>query len=273
MCVSTAPAQFTGTTLFLGKKYHPQHGWVFVLGYQNTAQNLASGPNAMLLHLPAVGMTQQNFLDTRSCRHILRDMVTSLMPQTRSHSFGGMSKGHVQVFEYDIYTVVLATDASLIPNALPLVPAHKRIAVNQPLFDFYARCYPGYAVALCCFDNQQAEEAAPLLMWYHPMNPDVFMLPALDCHTGRVPSLSDHVDVDHWVILGTDDLPRGISSSVYSTNHVPAEIDAFLPQYIIGKRFRGKMRNGDFSIHHREVERGNLAAIERIGPPKEESHV
>jgi hypothetical protein len=41
MCVCASPARLTGTIVFLGKKYHPMHGEVFVLGYQNTAQNLS----------------------------------------------------------------------------------------------------------------------------------------------------------------------------------------------------------------------------------------
>lgn len=268
MCVSTAMAEFTGTTVFLGKKYHPTHGWVFVLGYQNTAQNFSSGPNAMLLHLPAISMTQQNFLDTRSCRNVLKDMVTALMPRSRGVSFSmGIAKGLVQVFEHDIYTVVLATDASLIPGVLPLVPEQKRIAVNQPLFDFYAKRFPGYAMALCCFDNKQAMDAAPLLMWYKPMNPDFFMLPALDCHTGDVPSLSEQVTVDHWVILGLDELSIGSGQTVNYTNHIHPDIFAFLPRRVIGAHFSGRMRNGDFGIRYNDVNKGDVSRIERIPPP------
>lgn len=33
-----------------------------MLGYQNVAANHASGPNAMLLHLPGVGMTRDCFV-------------------------------------------------------------------------------------------------------------------------------------------------------------------------------------------------------------------
>ena len=90
MCVSAGLAQFTGTILYLGRRNHPEHGQVFVLGYENRATNLSEGPNAMLLH------------------------------------------------------------------------------------------FPGYPVALCCFDNTEARESEPLLLWYKPMNPDRFVLPGLD---------------------------------------------------------------------------------------------
>lgn len=268
MCVSTAPAEFTGTIVHLGKKYHKHHGEIFVLGYQNTAQNYSSGPNAMLLHFPAMGMTQQNFLDTRPCRHILKDMVKALTPVSRGISFGGLSKGSVQLFEHDIYTVVLASDVSLIPSVLPLVPANKRIAINQPLFNFYAQWFSGYAAALCCFDNRQAADAAPLLVWYRPINPYYFQLPALDCHTGGVPDLEAQVAVDHWVLLSSDDMSPGRSHAVHYTDSVPASVQAFLPQRVIGQRFSGRMRNGDFGIGLSDVREGRTAALERIGPAR-----
>lgn len=83
MCVAAAPARFTGTILYHGLRNHAEHGRVHVLGYQNTAQNLAPGPNAMLLHLPAAGMTRANFIDTSRCPRVLRDMVDTLRPVSR----------------------------------------------------------------------------------------------------------------------------------------------------------------------------------------------
>lgn len=267
MCVSTALADFTGTILFLGKKEHPLHGTIFVLGYQNTPQNLSEGPNAMLLHLPALGMTQRNFLDTRNCRHILKNMVSALTPHFKSASYGvpkTMRSLPVEVFEHDIYTVILAENAAYIPDALPQVPANKRIAVNQPLFDFYAQYFGSYAVALCCFDNRQAREAAPLLMWYKPKDPYFFQLPALDSHTGNVPSLTSPVEVDHWVILASDDMQTSRSQPVHYSDMVPSNVRAFLPDHVIGRYFSGRMRNGDFGIAHSDVRQGRLAGLERI---------
>ncbi len=267
MCVSVAPANFTGTTLFLGKKDHPQHGTVFVLGYQNTAHNLSTGSNAMLLHIPAWSMTQRNFLDTRNCRHILKDMVLALTPHFKSAPFGvarTMMSAPVQVFEHDIYTVVLAENAAFIPDALQYVPENKRIAVNRPLFDFYAYYFRDWPVALCCFDNQQAREAAPLLMWYKPKDSYYFQLPALDCHTGNVPSLTSPVEVDHWVILASDEMQTSRSHTVRYTDTVPSDVRAFLPDRVIGRYFSCRMRNGDFGIDHSDVCQGRLAGLERI---------
>lgn len=65
MCVSMDQAAFSGTTLYAGRRHHPEHGLIEVLGYQNTAVNLAGGPNAMLLHVPARALTPENFLALR----------------------------------------------------------------------------------------------------------------------------------------------------------------------------------------------------------------
>ncbi|GLZ04026.1 hypothetical protein Acsp03_14920 [Actinomadura sp. NBRC 104412] len=272
MCVAAAPARFTGTILYHGLRNHPEHGRVHVLGYQNTAQNLASGPNAMLLHLPAKGMTQANFIDTSGCSRVLRDMLDAVRPFSYGRGPGapaGAAPGGpppVQVFDHDIYTVVLATDPTLIPDALRLVPEHKRIPVNRPLFDFYAALYPDYAVALCCFDNREAMAANPLLMWYEPHDPGRFALPAIDCHTGAVPDLAASVLTDHWVILGTDEAPPDWGAPVFYTQPRTAPVAAFLPDRVIGTAFNGWQPNGDFVISHDEVLRGEPGLLRRIAP-------
>jgi hypothetical protein len=283
MCVAVAPARFTGTILYHGLRHHPDHGRVHVLGYQNTAQNLAPGPNAMLLHLPAAGMTQANFIDTSRCPRVLRDMVDTLRPVSRGPAgvaYGAAPAGGpppVQVFDHDIYTVVLATDPTLIPDALERVPPHKRIPVNRPLFDFYAALYPGYAVALCCFDNREALAANPLLMWYSPHDRDRFALPAIDCHTGAVPDLAAPVLTDHWVIFGTDEAGPGWGAEVrYSPHYDQGGLPQapqyggpaapFLPGRIMGVEFTGWHPNGDFVIPHADVLRGDLGALRRVAP-------
>lgn len=50
---------------------------VHVLGYQNTAVNRASGPNAMLLHLPARSVSRRNFVSVGRHTNILSRMDRS----------------------------------------------------------------------------------------------------------------------------------------------------------------------------------------------------
>jgi hypothetical protein len=278
MCVAAALAHFSETILYHGRCRHPDHGDVHVLGYQNVAANHAPGPNAMLLHLPGVGMTQDNFVDTSGSPDILTDMTAALTPPL-SRGFGAAPGGPVavgappvQVFEHDIYTVVLATNATLIPEALSLVPEHRRVPANRPLFEFYARMYPDYAVALCCFDNRDATRSDPLLLWYTPLYPDRYELPAIDCHTGGIPDIGGPAHVDHWVILGTDEevaLQDGMwrtAGMSWSEEVRQSPAGRFLPAAITGRTYTGIYPNGDFMISRADVLAGRTAAMDRVGP-------
>ncbi|MFG3165809.1 hypothetical protein [Streptomyces sp. NPDC048200] len=189
MCVSTGEAAFTGTTLYGGRPRHPEHGLIHVLGYQNTVANLADGPNAMVLHLPTYRMGRRNFLSVGTASDLLQSMVDAVkpvgagpLPDTMDW-MGGDAAPAVQVFEHDVYTVLLAHDPAALPAALARVPEHRRPALGGELWRFYEERYPGQAIAVCCLDNKQAARAKPLLMWYPPIDPDL-----LTCPTATSPS-------------------------------------------------------------------------------------
>ncbi|MBK3633883.1 hypothetical protein ACGFNQ_13045 [Streptomyces asoensis] len=81
MCISTGEAAFSGTIVYCGRQHHPVHGLIHVLGYQNTAVNLADGPNAMLLHLPArQRLTPGNFISAGRTGDVLRRMIDAVAP-------------------------------------------------------------------------------------------------------------------------------------------------------------------------------------------------
>ena len=167
--------------------------------------------NAMILHFPCVlrTMTKANVLDTKNCPDILKDMADALVPPVVAQSyisgeFMMPRSAAVEVFEAaGIYTVVLAQDARDIPQALNQVPKEKRPKLNPELFEAYAKWYPNWTFALCCFNNEEAKDALPMLWWYEPSNPDKLFIPALDCHTGNVPTLNTSVLVDHSLAAGS----------------------------------------------------------------------
>ncbi|MGW2395916.1 hypothetical protein ACWCYY_05130 [Kitasatospora sp. NPDC001664] len=270
MCVSSARAEFSGTTLFVGRRNHPLHGLIHVLGYQNTAVNLASGPNAMLLHLPARSVTQGNFLSAGGCSTILESMVEALLPVSRGVGpvqMDSRTRGAVEVFDHDIYTVVLADDPTLIRAALGRVPARKRPALDPELLRFYADHYPDHTIALCCFDNTEARKAKPLLLWYEPLDPDLLVAPSLDSHTGGAPDLDARVPVDHWLLFGTDEAPDGWGSPVRYPFDMPTALHEYLPPTVMGTH-AGYMSlaNGDFAIAHEDLLAGHLGRIGRLQP-------
>ncbi|WP_026120283.1 hypothetical protein [Nocardiopsis potens] len=273
MCISAAPAEFSGTTLYAGRLHHPEHGLVHMLGYQNSAVNLASGPNAMLLHIPARSMGRRNFISAGRHQDLLSRMVEAVKPRAVGAAAmdwmgGPQARSGVEVFEHDVYTVLLTGNAALIPAELHRVPAHKRPRIDPGLLEFYAEHYPEHTFAVCCFDNAQARRAKPLLLWYEPHDPDLLTAPALDAHTGGPPALDERVPVDHWTIFGTDEAPDGWGRPVEYPAMLRQRLRAFLPAEVIGERHTGALPNGDFALSHADLLRGDLDAVRRIGPPR-----
>ncbi|MHA6762586.1 hypothetical protein [Streptacidiphilus sp. PAMC 29251] len=269
MCISMDRADFSGTTLYAGRLQHPVHGLIHVLGYQNTAVNLAGGPNAMLLHLPTVGMTRENFIPVGRDVDVLGRMVDAVRPVSRDTGIAwmGWDTPTVEIFEHDIYTVLLAADPALIPAALHQIPPHKRPELDPDLLTFYADRYPGHTIAVCCFDNTEAQQAKPLLMWYPPVEPDRLTLPALDCHTGKAPDLDSDVPVDHWVLFSTDQAPTGWGKPVSHPGDMRHGLRSFLPDTVVGTYFGGRsLPNGDFAITHDDLLTGDLDRIQRLQP-------
>jgi hypothetical protein len=168
----------------------------------------------MLLHLPATGLTRDNLVPVGHDGEFPQRMLAAVRrPRTlslgRSPLLSAQAASIVQVFEHDVYTVVLAEDPRLIPAALDRVPRRRRPRIADDLFGFYADRFPRHTVALCCFDNADAQRAKPLVFRYPVPDPDVIVLPTVDAHTGGAPDLGALVAVDHWLIFGSDEAPPG----------------------------------------------------------------
>ncbi|MFY9457776.1 MAG: hypothetical protein WAP23_02500 [Candidatus Spechtbacterales bacterium] len=271
MCTTTEPARLSGTILFGKETMHPNGKVVHTMGYQNRAQNLAEGPNAMILPFPAIpgSMSQRNVLDTSRCPQILEDMARALTPRDRGeHSLTfGASRGSskVEVFHHGIYTVVLAEDASAIPGALDRVEPDRRPPLNTPIFETYSEWYPAWgAIALCCFNNKYARDATPMLWWYEPIDPEELFLPGLDCHTGGIPDLNAHVRVDHTIAVASYRMPATSGVHVSYTNPIPESMDPFLSERVTGNQLQmPSVKNGDFIVNLPSLWEGEIDLIRR----------
>ncbi|MEU5122894.1 hypothetical protein [Streptomyces asoensis] len=272
MCISTGEAAFSGTIVYCGRQHHPVHGLIHVLGYQNTAVNLADGPNAMLLHLPArQRLTPGNFVSAGRTGDVLRRMVDAVAPvavATDGIAWMSAEPQSVQVFDHDVYTVLLAADPTAVTAALRRVPPHRRPDLDPELLRFYADHFPDHTIALCCFGNADAQDAKPLLLWYPPLDPDRLTLPALDSHTGAAPDLDAAVSVDHWVLFSTDQAPEGWGEPVDYPGTMRHSLRAFLPATVMGDYYgdEQKLLNGDFTISHQDLLAGDLDRVERRQP-------
>jgi hypothetical protein len=286
MCCSVSPGvpvRFSDTVLYASEVVTDGEKVVHVLGYQNIAQNgagqsslwsavsgllpLGGHGNAMILPFPAVPgtMTQANILDTKGCRYVLQDMAHAVAPERRMISRGnpgeithGAETPRVQVFKgAGIYTIVLAQDPRDIPAALDRVPRSKRPVLNPSLFDTYARWYPGWTIALCCFNNRRAKLAHPMLWWYEPMQPDRLFLPALDGHTGDVPRLEERVFVDHALAVGSYRMRRGAGVSVSYRDALSSSVAPYVLKTLVGRGYgQQTMSNGDFVCEVTDVREG-----------------
>lgn len=288
MCVAVAPARFGDTIVYAGEARHNGEV-VHVAGYQNSAQSLVRPPperrswlerifggsdrprtgNAMILHFPAQpgSMTQANVIDTAGCPKLLDDMRLALrgpMVATAAPAQAAPTADHVEVFESGIYTVVLASDARAIPGALDEVPARKRPPLNDELFAWYHATFPGWPVALCCFDNADKRKATPMLWWYRPLFPEWLFAPAVDAHTGAAPDLTAKVRVDHWVIAGSYAMEPGDGAPVRYRDALPPHMEAWLPDQVVGSFHRGMLANADFVLPVEAVRAGRAPTERRL---------
>ncbi|MEK9195605.1 MAG: hypothetical protein AAB975_04460, partial [Patescibacteria group bacterium] len=210
MCVTLGEARLSQTTIYVGvsKAFTNDHLNLHVCGYQNRVQDghagtimmmksrrsmgTANSGNAMILPFPAIPgtMSQKNFLTGMdACPHVLQDMAATIKSEARSLSLGIEKSSSVEIFELDIYTVILAQNARLIPDAILGVREDKRPPLKPNIFLAYDRWYPDWPVAVCCFNNKEGAFANPIMVPYEPLWPEFLFAPALDCHTGDVPNL------------------------------------------------------------------------------------
>lgn len=310
MCVSLRPAHFSQTK-GLCAEARLNGRTVHLLGYQNTVSNLVDGApaakntgsdfgwkrgttstakaatkgtgNAMLLPIPAVPgtMNELNVIDTSSAPSCLLDMEKAIQPVTRGGiRRGGLLGGNarpdsVTVFDHDIYTVVLASNAKLIPKALALVPADKRPPVNKEIFDAYAKWYPDWTFAFCCFNTKDEASAKPLLWWYVPQHPEFLFFPALDGHDGKAPNLEATVDVDHAIMVSSNALNANKQGTFgnrvsYSDQRRSDQLQKLLPTYVLGQQFNTQLTNGDFLFQVSDVDTGVFNSKRELPPGAQE---
>lgn len=294
-CCSLHPADFSDTVVYAGEAVKDGKT-VHLLGYQNKAENrnARNEPNAMLLPIPAKAgtMTSANIVDTSKCKSILQDMKRAVVSKHRSRRIEvgrgiHMKAPEVQVFEHDIYTIVLAQNAAGIPDALNQVPENRRPALNKEIFTAYSKWYPGNTFALCCFNTADATKADPMLWWYEPLNQDELFCPALDAHNGKVPRLNEKVKVDHVLIAGShllkhplgnrnpsnlsmDEMADIVKSDVakvsYTDESITLQVKSLLPACVIGEVSQGFLANGDFVFKTSDVRQGVLKVMRKEPP-------
>jgi hypothetical protein len=266
MCVTFREAALSKTKLYAGEARRGDR-YVHLIAYQNKATT--DGPNAMILPLPASVMPgPENVVDTRGFKRFLDDMHHATELKSRGVALGA-PRG-VQTFDVGSYTVVLATSPSAVPEALAGAPTNKRPAVNARVLDAFEELYPGWPLAVCCWDG--SFKAEPLLWWYEPRISDQLFAPALDAHDGQAPRARAMVQMDHHLAFGSTLHPTGETvhyqddvQVAWAERRVPSWLAPYekgpldeppppgpvastglLPPHVRGTRLTGRMPNGDF---------------------------
>ena len=273
MCMTLAPSRMSGTILYAAETTKNDR-LIHVMGYQNRAENLGSGPNAMLLPIPsALPMGPENAVDMTTAKTVLRDYEREYLAQhtrrtrgTKSFSLGRDDHDEVQVFDSGSYTVVLASDTKFIHTALGQVPAHKRPKPNPMIFEAYGKLYPGWHIALCCYNG--SVDAEPMVWQYEPLDPSHLWLPALDGHDGKAPNLNAVVERDHTVIVSLVNSPRSkVACDTKFRDTLPVT-----HQYLFGSSFHGiqahgRTKNGDVMVPIKDIPSGLDGLITKIALP------
>lgn len=304
MCVTLGSARLTSTKILAAEVMRGGRS-VRVLAYGNTVANgpdpqSAAGPgfqiaNAMLLPFPAKpgSMGEHSVVDTSTARSFLNDMAKPVENErmSRGVSQGAMTLGAVRpalVFESGIYTVVMSDNASAIADAMHKVPLAKRPTLPQGFVSLYERWYPGWALALCCFNVMDTTAASPMLWWYEPMDDQMpLFAPALDAHDGGLPeaqsftpyeaysnrprSAADDpyvVTVDHTILFGSHRFVGAHrTSGALRSTEVDQAISSLLPTTYVGQMVHGAHANGDFVMSIAELNKGRPAKALRVQPP------
>ncbi|MFO0588156.1 MAG: hypothetical protein U0441_11480 [Polyangiaceae bacterium] len=241
--MSLSEARFSQTRLYAGEAERDGK-YVHVIAYQNTA--ISEGPNAMVLPLPAAVMPgRENILDTRDCKDFLVAMEKATR-RARRNAARGMDLAEVEsaadVFDVGSYTVVLAARPQDVADALASVPEEKRPALNPEVLAAFDELYPGWPIAVCCWNGRI--EAEPLLWWFEPMHPKWLFLPALDAHDGKAPDPEAPVSVDHFIAFGSTLEPLG-DDVHYAEWRIPPAVRALLPPKVRGAKVERTLSNAD----------------------------
>jgi hypothetical protein len=265
MCVTSDLAKLLGTKIYLGQK-KVNRRLLHILGYKADPQNLATGPNALIIHLPAkVKMTETNNLNTKGCSNLLDDMVQAALPKPKGElkrSLGINLSERALVYTSGIYTVIQAHSADAVYDALNRVPANKRPNISRELLQYYNQNYNGWTLQLCCFDNKDVAKAEPLMWWYEPMDYSTFILPGVDSHDGGVPNYRYQVERDTYLIFGSDEFSRNIGHKVwYSDRKIPSQTQLFLPEKVIVTHIKGSTPNGDYILPTNNLLQGDTSAL------------
>lgn len=237
---------------------------------KKTGSDAANG-NALVIPLMTAKFKSIRLLrETADMPRLLDNIRTAVQPsggrgvlrRGKSPSFGVDT---VVIEQFDIYTIVTASRASLIPDAVKNIESRKRPPLAADVFAAIEEWYD-CPFAVACFNNADAGESKPIAFAYEPKYPGQFLIYTLDGHDGTVPDLNGTVELDHAVFASSYRASTG--NPVRYTDAIPAALAKYVPKFVVGTAFpKGtRMINGDILVQVDDVVEGKWDPS-RVLPP------
>lgn len=306
MCVSIKPASFANTIVSTWEIEKGLHCWAYQNNMMNGSGSTALSPasvsrsmrsglpsrqrqfnwtdlgypapkvsgNAMILPIPLASganiITDAHLLNTLKFKRILSDQSEAVAEReytrggAKGVTFGG--RGAAVIVKFGPYEVVLAQSPLAAFDVLHMVSDEKRPQLDEALLAAYELWYPGWSMALACFNNSEMAQAAPIAIVGPARHSDYLFLPAVHGHGGGVPDLTEMVADDHTFVAGSCLSPSGAGNDVFYTDDIEPAIAAQLPSRVVGGESRGTVTQGDLVVKLADVYSGRWAP-ERLLPP------
>jgi hypothetical protein len=205
------PATAWGSIVYAGDAVHPDsRRRVHVLGFQTRVINDFHRANAIVLPVPSAGPLKASNL-VELPLGTLEDMAALLR---RMDPLRGFVKPDTRSLPRGAFQVVFTRPERAV-HAIDALPSHLQPAIDRKLFARLAGRYPGMQLALCCWTGSL--HAAPVVLWYEPLDPRALFLPM-------------PVGGGYTLIIGSSVRPFGIRASERSPDS-----GGLLPTAVWGK--------------------------------------
>lgn len=230
--------------------------------------------NAMLLPIPDKNYRNVQIIDTTSCPNFLSDIQKLVAPPIMAFSDGrgarrGIAKNvEARIVEFDVYSIVIASDLYSLQVALRKVDLARRPELPKDMLAAYAKWYPGWTLSLWCFNNTDKKKAKPALIQYDPTaqkDKNDFFIPTLDAHDGNAPDLKAEVALDHTVFVGTNDMNSSYFPS-YSDPRIAPGVLELLPKKVRGRNITTSLPNGDLWYKRADLKKGTFQGFRMLPP-------
>jgi hypothetical protein len=272
MCITTLTAELHSTLIGVWDINHPQHGYRHVLAYQNVPINQSNSANCMLLHIPsAEALTPDDILNTEDSPNFLRETINKILVKKQEEEFDGMTRGLREqpqnyITQMGVYHIAILNNVKDAQQTLNQIPSEKRPVIEQKFFDFFEEKFPNFPLLLCCFNNQDALEASPIMVHFSPIRKDVFQANMLESH-GDLPELGSPYNAHQILLYGSQkkEAAKGDVREIDWTA-APEDLQEYLPKYGQVEDFRRMpIDNYDLLIDANAIGKGNKGVEVEFG--------